>query len=128
MKSGVLILKMLLMLSAGEHTQNVKALDMILKKIVEDPHSSSCPNISYQYCKGPVASSNPTRSPFTANPLAGAPKDLPNGAMNNSTGNMSNSMNNMNLIAAAQGNSNRNSTLIYTAQLSIILLFKCALY
>ena len=63
------------MLSAPEHDQNVKAMDMILKKIVEDPLSSSCPNISYQDYKGPVASSNPTGSPFAANPLVATPQN-----------------------------------------------------
>ncbi len=78
---------------------------MILKKIVEDPQSSSCPNISYQDYKGPVASSNPTGSPFAANPLVN-PQNFPNGTMNNSVGNMSNSMNNLTLNAAAQGGGN----------------------
>lgn len=37
---------------------------MILQKIVEDPQSGSCPNISYADYTGPVASANPTGSPF----------------------------------------------------------------
>ncbi|XP_050404467.1 RNA-binding protein Pasilla isoform X1 [Patella vulgata] len=41
-----------------------KAVDMILQKIVEDPQSGSCPNISYADVTGPVASANPTGSPF----------------------------------------------------------------
>ena len=40
------------------------AMDMILQKLVEDPQSSSCPNISYADYRGPVASTNPTGSPF----------------------------------------------------------------
>ncbi len=78
-------------------------MDMILKKIVDDPLSSSCPNISYQDYKGPVASSNPTGSPFAASPLVGTPQNFPNGTMNNGFGNMSNSMNNWTLYLAAQG-------------------------
>ena len=37
---------------------------MILQKVVEDPQSGSCPNISYADYTGPVASANPTGSPF----------------------------------------------------------------
>ena len=40
---------------------------MILQKVVEDPQSGSCPNISYADVQGPVASSNPTGSPFATN-------------------------------------------------------------
>jgi RNA-binding protein Nova len=39
-------------------------VDLILQKIVEDPQSGSCPNISYADYTGPVASANPTGSPF----------------------------------------------------------------
>ena len=82
---------------AAESEQNVKAMDMILKKIVEDPQSGSCPNISYAEYKGPVASSNPTGSPFANNSIAGPQF---NGNMGASVGNMSNSMNNLNLNAS----------------------------
>ena len=51
-------------LVAGEHKQVTSAMDMILQKLVEDPQSSSCPNISYADYRGPVASTNPTGSPF----------------------------------------------------------------
>lgn len=54
---------------AGDMESNKKAVDMILQKIVEDPQSGSCPNISYADYTGPVASANPTGSPF-ANPNA----------------------------------------------------------
>ncbi|XP_076442198.1 RNA-binding protein Nova-1-like isoform X3 [Babylonia areolata] len=53
---------------AGEMEANKKAVDMILSKIVEDPQSGSCPNISYADYTGPVASSNPTGSPFANTP------------------------------------------------------------
>lgn len=52
---------------AGDMESNKKAVDLILQKIVEDPQSGSCPNISYADYTGPVASANPTGSPF-ANP------------------------------------------------------------
>ncbi|XP_046333338.2 RNA-binding protein Pasilla-like isoform X5 [Haliotis rufescens] len=50
--------------STGDLESNRKAMDMILQKIVEDPQSGSCPNISYADYTGPVASANPTGSPF----------------------------------------------------------------
>ena len=37
---------------------------MIVQTISEDPQSASCPNISYLDYRGPVASANPTGSPF----------------------------------------------------------------
>ncbi|XP_052766154.1 RNA-binding protein Nova-1-like isoform X3 [Mya arenaria] len=49
---------------AGDMENNKKAVDLILQKIVEDPQSGSCPNISYADYTGPVASANPTGSPF----------------------------------------------------------------
>lgn len=51
-------------LFSGDMENNRKAVDMILQKIVEDPQSGSCPNISYADYTGPVASANPTGSPF----------------------------------------------------------------
>ena len=36
------------------------AVSMIIEKIVEDPQSSSCPNISYADATGPIPSANPT--------------------------------------------------------------------
>jgi RNA-binding protein Nova len=37
---------------------------MILGKIVEDPQSGTCLNVSYADVNGPVANYNPTGSPF----------------------------------------------------------------
>ncbi|XP_054720324.1 RNA-binding protein Pasilla-like isoform X1 [Uloborus diversus] len=51
----------------GEIDSNKKACNMILSKIVADPQSGSCLNISYADVTGPVANFNPTGSPF-ANP------------------------------------------------------------
>lgn len=73
-------------------------MDLILRKVVEDPQSGSCPNISYAEYKGPVASSNPTGSPFASNSMS--PASPFNGNMGASVGNMSNSMNNLNLNAS----------------------------
>lgn len=43
---------------------NKKACMMILAKVVEDPQSSSCLNVSYADIPGPVANYNPTGSPY----------------------------------------------------------------
>lgn len=75
-------------------------MDMILQKVVEDPQSGSCPNISYAEYKGPVASSNPTGSPFANHAVA---TQQFNGNVGASVGNMSNSMNNLNLNASGGG-------------------------
>lgn len=37
---------------------------MILQKVVDDPQSGSCPNVSYADVAGPVANYNPTGSPY----------------------------------------------------------------
>lgn len=49
---------------AGDLSQVKKAVEMILQKIIDDPQSGSCPNISYADYRGPVASANPTGSPY----------------------------------------------------------------
>lgn len=43
---------------------NKKACMLILAKVMEDPQSGSCPNVSYADISGPVANYNPTGSPF----------------------------------------------------------------
>ncbi|KAJ3636747.1 hypothetical protein MTP99_000261 [Tenebrio molitor] len=48
----------------GEKEQNRQACQMILGKIVEDPQSGTCLNVSYADVNGPVANYNPTGSPF----------------------------------------------------------------
>ncbi|XP_076318733.1 RNA-binding protein Pasilla-like isoform X2 [Tachypleus tridentatus] len=50
----------------GEVENNKKACEMILAKIIEDPQSGSCLNVSYAETSGPVANFNPTGSPFAA--------------------------------------------------------------
>ncbi|XP_012545457.1 RNA-binding protein Nova-2 isoform X3 [Bombyx mandarina] len=48
----------------GEKESNKKACLMILQKVVDDPQSGSCPNVSYADVAGPVANYNPTGSPY----------------------------------------------------------------
>ncbi|XP_050088069.1 RNA-binding protein Pasilla isoform X2 [Anopheles aquasalis] len=50
----------------GEKENNKVACKMILAKIVEDPSSGTCLNVSYADINGPVANFNPTGSPFAA--------------------------------------------------------------
>uniref|UniRef100_A0A8D8ZGV5 RNA-binding protein Nova-1 n=1 Tax=Cacopsylla melanoneura TaxID=428564 RepID=A0A8D8ZGV5_9HEMI len=54
---------------SGNLEGNEKALEMILEKIAEDPTSGSCSNVSYADVNGPVASVNPTGSPFASTPF-----------------------------------------------------------
>ncbi|XP_065219300.1 RNA-binding protein Pasilla isoform X2 [Planococcus citri] len=49
---------------SGDIETNVKVCQMILQKIVEDPQSGSCLNLSYADVTGPVANFNPTGSPY----------------------------------------------------------------
>ncbi|XP_042901937.1 RNA-binding protein Pasilla [Parasteatoda tepidariorum] len=60
----------------GEIENNKIACSMILAKIVQDPQSGNCLNVSYADVTGPIANFNPTGSPF-ANPR-------PSGAANTS--------------------------------------------
>jgi len=48
----------------GEEDNNRVALEMVLSKIMEDPQSGSCLNISYSDINGPIANANPTGSAF----------------------------------------------------------------
>ncbi|XP_047114148.1 RNA-binding protein Pasilla isoform X1 [Schistocerca piceifrons] len=48
----------------GDMESNKTACRMILVKIVEDPQSGSCLNVSYADVSGPVANYNPTGSPY----------------------------------------------------------------
>lgn len=72
---------------AGDLECNKKAVDMILQKIVEDPQSGSCPNISYADYTGPVASANPTGSPFAnTNFMQNSSQEMQVGGNNNFAG------------------------------------------
>lgn len=48
----------------GEMENNRQASAMILAKVIEDPQSGSCLNVSYADVTGPIANFNPTGSPF----------------------------------------------------------------
>lgn len=52
----------------GEKENNKLACRMILSKIVEDPLSGTCTNVSYADVNGPVANFNPTGSPYATPP------------------------------------------------------------
>ncbi|XP_039282406.1 RNA-binding protein Nova-1 isoform X4 [Nilaparvata lugens] len=54
----------------GDVDSNSKACSMILTKVMEDPHSGSCLNVSYADIAGPVANYNPTGSPYAHNTAA----------------------------------------------------------
>lgn len=62
----------------GDIENNRIACELILMKIVQDPQSGNCLNVSYADVTGPIANFNPTGSPF-ANP-----NSISKGAMNNS--------------------------------------------
>ncbi|CAL1286679.1 unnamed protein product [Larinioides sclopetarius] len=62
----------------GEMENNKIACELILMKIVQDPQSGNCLNVSYADVTGPIANFNPTGSPF-ANP-----NSISKGTMNNS--------------------------------------------
>lgn len=67
----------------GEIENNKRACTMIIGKIVEDPQSGSCLNVSYADVQGPVANYNPTGSPF-ANASQGGSSSAgysPNGSL-----------------------------------------------
>ncbi|KAL3288498.1 hypothetical protein HHI36_002939 [Cryptolaemus montrouzieri] len=51
----------------SDKEQNKEACLMIISKIVEDPQSGTCLNVSYADVNGPVANFNPTGSPFAIN-------------------------------------------------------------
>ncbi|PSN36570.1 hypothetical protein C0J52_09135 [Blattella germanica] len=69
----------------GEMECNKTACLMILSKVVEDPQSGSCLNVSYADVSGPVANYNPTGSPY-ANHSGGqhAGNFSPNASLNSS--------------------------------------------
>ena len=48
----------------GDLENNKKACTMIISKIMEDPQSGSCLNLSYSDVTGPVANFNPIGSPY----------------------------------------------------------------
>ena len=81
----------------GDSDYNKKACQMILAKIVEDPQSGSCLNVSYADVTGPVANFNPTGSPYAnaANSSMGNSNNSnPNYSSNGSLNSMSPTLNN----------------------------------
>lgn len=89
-------------------------MDLILQKIVEDPQSGSCPNISYADYTGPVASANPTGSPFANTNFMQSTNQEITGVNNNFAGGaigfgFSNAFNNT--IGGGMANLNLNSML-----------------
>lgn len=50
----------------GEKDHNKIACKLILSKIIEDPLSGTCTNVSYADINGPVANFNPTGSPYAS--------------------------------------------------------------
>lgn len=55
-------------LPTGDLETNSKVCQMILQKIIEDPQSGSCLNLSYADVAGPVANFSPTGSPYATKP------------------------------------------------------------
>lgn len=51
----------------GEKEHNKIACRLIITKIIEDPQSGTCLNVSYADINGPVANYNPTGSPYASN-------------------------------------------------------------
>lgn len=51
----------------GDKENNKVACKLILAKIMEDPSSGTCLNVSYAEMSGPVANFNPTGSPYASN-------------------------------------------------------------
>lgn len=51
----------------GEPEKNKIACRLIITKIMEDPQSGTCLNVSYAEMSGPVANFNPTGSPYATN-------------------------------------------------------------
>lgn len=81
----------------GDSEYNKKACQMIVAKIVEDPQSGSCLNVSYADVTGPVANFNPTGSPYAnaANSSMGNSNNSnPNYSSNGSLNSMSPTLNN----------------------------------
>lgn len=64
---------------------------MILAKVVDDPQSGTCLNVSYADVSGPVANFNPTGSPF-AQQNAGSAFNASTASLNSGLGTVSQSI------------------------------------
>lgn len=92
----------------GEPDNNKKACAMVVQKIVEDPQSGSCLNVSYADFSGPVANFNPTGSPYAStgtssgqsNVTNSNPSYSSNGSLNSLSPTLTNSFNSPQTAAA----------------------------
>lgn len=92
----------------GEPENNKKACAMVVQKIVEDPQSGSCLNVSYADFSGPVANFNPTGSPYAStgtssgqsNVTNSNPSYSSNGSLNSLSPTLTNSFNSPQTAAA----------------------------
>lgn len=75
----------------GETENNRVACELILMKIVQDPQSGNCLNVSYADVTGPIANFNPTGSPF-ANPSSVSKSGLNNSSATYSSNDSLNSL------------------------------------
>jgi len=97
----------------GETEHNKKACTLVVQKIVEDPQSGSCLNVSYADISGPVANFNPTGSPYAStggtssggqsNVTNSNPSYSSNGSLNSLSPTLTNSFNSPQASAAAGG-------------------------
>lgn len=96
----------------GESDGARKACAMVVQKIVEDPQSGSCLNVSYADVTGPVANFNPTGSPYAStggtssgqsNVTHSNPSYSSNGSLNSLSPTLTNSFNSPQGNAAGAG-------------------------
>ena len=96
----------------GESECARKACAMVVQKIVEDPQSGSCLNVSYADVTGPVANFNPTGSPYAStggtssgqsNVTHSNPSYSSNGSLNSLSPTLTNSFNTSQGNAAGAG-------------------------
>lgn len=92
----------------GDFEFNKKACQMIIAKIVEDPQSGSCLNVSYADVTGPVANFNPTGSPY-ANAANSSMGNSNNSNPNYSSNGSLNSMSPTQLNNSFNGTQNANN-------------------
>lgn len=75
----------------GEKEANKTACMMILAKVVDDPQSGTCLNVSYADVSGPVANYNPTGSPY-ANQQPASAFNASTASLNSSLGSVGQSL------------------------------------
>ena len=96
----------------GDGENNKKAVTMIVQKVMEDPQSGSCLNVSYADISGPVANFNPTGSPYAStggtssgqsNVTNSNPSYSSNGSLNSLSPTLTNSFNSPQAAGASGG-------------------------